>query len=40
MRERAAELGGTCLIERATPNGTTIRATLPLDPVRTPAETP
>ncbi|MEU1722707.1 GAF domain-containing sensor histidine kinase [Actinomadura sp. ATCC 39365] len=39
MRERAAELGGTCLVERATPNGTTIRATLPLSPARTPAET-
>jgi signal transduction histidine kinase len=30
MRERAAELGGTCLIERAVPTGTRVLARLPL----------
>jgi two-component system, NarL family, sensor kinase len=32
MRERAAELGGTCTIERRTPTGTLVRATIPLEP--------
>jgi hypothetical protein len=31
IRERAAELGGTCLVERATPAGTTVQAHLPLE---------
>jgi two-component system, NarL family, sensor kinase len=31
MRERAAELGGACVIEAASPRGTTVRATIPLD---------
>jgi signal transduction histidine kinase len=31
MRERAAELGGTCTIERRSPNGTRVRAGLPLE---------
>lgn len=30
MRERAAELGGVCVIEARTPRGTLVRATLPL----------
>ena len=30
MRERAEELGGTCVIERARPSGTTVLARLPL----------
>jgi signal transduction histidine kinase len=30
MRERTAELGGTCLIERAVPTGTRVLARLPL----------
>jgi len=31
MRERAAELGGRCTIERRTPTGTLVRATVPLE---------
>jgi two-component system NarL family sensor kinase len=31
MRERATELGGECTIERRTPAGTLVRATLPLE---------
>jgi two-component system, NarL family, sensor kinase len=31
MRERAAELGGRCTIERAPEGGTVVRATLPLE---------
>jgi signal transduction histidine kinase len=30
MRERAAELGGSCVIEDATPHGTRVRASIPL----------
>jgi signal transduction histidine kinase len=30
MRERAAELGGSCVIEDAPPHGTQVRATIPL----------
>jgi signal transduction histidine kinase len=30
MRERAAELGGSCVIEDATPQGTLVRASIPL----------
>jgi signal transduction histidine kinase len=30
MRERAAELGGICVIEDATPHGTLVRASIPL----------
>jgi signal transduction histidine kinase len=30
MRERAAELGGTCSVERRLPGGTRVRAHLPL----------
>ncbi|HEY7092933.1 MAG TPA: GAF domain-containing sensor histidine kinase [Ktedonobacterales bacterium] len=30
MRERAAELGGSCVIEDATPHGTLMRASIPL----------
>jgi signal transduction histidine kinase len=30
MRERAAELGGTCVIEDAAPQGTLVRASIPL----------
>jgi signal transduction histidine kinase len=30
MRERAAELGGSCVIEDATPGGTRVRASIPL----------
>ena len=33
MRERAAELGGTCTVERRTPHGTLVRAEMPLEPV-------
>jgi two-component system NarL family sensor kinase len=32
MRERAAELGGTCTIEPRDPHGTLVRAVLPLGP--------
>ncbi|GAA4564383.1 sensor histidine kinase [Planotetraspora kaengkrachanensis] len=32
MRERATELGGVCTIERLTPTGTLVRATIPLEP--------
>ncbi|GAA1283204.1 hypothetical protein Psi02_30780 [Planotetraspora silvatica] len=32
MRERATELGGFCAIERLTPTGTLVRATIPLEP--------
>ncbi len=32
MRERATELGGTCVIEPAPGSGTRVRAVLPLDP--------
>jgi signal transduction histidine kinase len=31
MRERAAELGGTCLVERTAPAGTTVQAHLPFE---------
>jgi two-component system NarL family sensor kinase len=30
MRDRAAELGGTCTIERQTPSGTRVHVTMPL----------
>ena len=30
MRERAAELGGSCVIEDAAPHGTRVRASIPL----------
>jgi two-component system NarL family sensor kinase len=33
MRERAAELGGTCTVERRLPRGTVVRAMMPLEPV-------
>jgi two-component system, NarL family, sensor kinase len=33
MRERAAELGGTCTVERRLPHGTLVRAVVPLEPV-------
>ena len=32
MRERATELGGCCTIEPASPRGTVVRATIPLEP--------
>jgi signal transduction histidine kinase len=32
MRERAAELGGHCSVEPASPRGTRVRATIPLEP--------
>jgi two-component system NarL family sensor kinase len=31
MRERAAELGGTCLVERVAPKGTAVQAHLPME---------
>lgn len=31
MRERATELGGHCTVTPATPRGTTVRATIPLE---------
>jgi signal transduction histidine kinase len=31
MRERAAELGGKLDVERGSPSGTTVRATLPIE---------
>jgi signal transduction histidine kinase len=34
MRERAAELGGECVITEAVPHGTAIRVSLPLPPDR------
>ena len=33
MRERASELGGLCTVERRSPSGTLVRATVPLEPV-------
>jgi two-component system NarL family sensor kinase len=33
MRERAAELGGSCTVERRSPRGTLVRAVMPLEPV-------
>jgi signal transduction histidine kinase len=33
MRERAAELGGRCTVERRQPRGTLVRAVMPLEPV-------
>ena len=34
MRERAAELGGTCRVGRAASGGTVVSARLPLTPVQ------
>jgi signal transduction histidine kinase len=33
MRERAAELGGECVLNPRDPHGTVVRASLPLEPV-------
>jgi signal transduction histidine kinase len=30
MRERAAELGGSCVVEGVAPHGTLVRASIPL----------
>jgi signal transduction histidine kinase len=30
MRDRAAELGGSCVLDRREPHGTVVRARLPL----------
>jgi signal transduction histidine kinase len=37
MRERAAELGGSCTVERAPGGGTIVRAHLPVPDAPTPA---